>query len=305
MTARLRLWPAALALLVATPALAQFGGIFGGPPRPPANVPGGEYQQDERLPPRPTRRQPQQREEQEPPAPPLTRLPPDQQQQPAQRGQLPPPPTTATTQPASPMQTNPNAQAPAQPPLAGLPPGQRQPRGTPQQPNSDEVVVAPPKQKIVNQTAVFSGLDKITGRIISFDVAVDETVQFGALRLTPRACFTRPPSELPNTDSFIEVDEITLNGEVKRIFTGWMFAASPGLHGVEHPIYDVWLADCKSPQKVAEAPTPAAAEPEPQAEPAARPTRQQQPRQQRPNPPPQRAQPQQAPLPPPGAPRGY
>ena len=131
------------------------------------------------------------------------------------------------------------------------------------------MVVAPPKQRIVNQTAVFSGLDKITGRIISFDVTIDETVQFGALRLTPRACYTRPPSEMPNTDGFIEVDEITLQGEVKRIFTGWMFAASPGLHGIEHPIYDVWLTDCKSdnPQVVSTEPTPAAAQPAPPAPP--------------------------------------
>jgi len=99
--------------------------------------------------------------------------------------------------------------------------------------------------KIKNPTAVFSGLDKITGRIVSFEVAVDETVQFGALQLTPRVCFTRPPTESPNTTSFIEVDEVTLEGKYRRIFTGWMFAASPGLHGVEHPVYDVWLVDCK------------------------------------------------------------
>ena len=70
-------------------------------------------------------------------------------------------------------------------------------------------------------------------------------MQFGALQVTPRVCYTRPPTETPNTDAFIEVDEITLQGEIKRIFTGWMFAASPGLHAIEHPIYDVWLADCK------------------------------------------------------------
>ena len=104
---------------------------------------------------------------------------------------------------------------------------------------------------------MFSGLDKITGRIISFDVAIGETVQFGALRLTPRACYTRPPTETPNTDGFVEIDEITLQGEVKRIFTGWMFTASPGLHGVEHPIYDVWLTDCKK-----EAPTVAETKPQ-------------------------------------------
>ena len=99
--------------------------------------------------------------------------------------------------------------------------------------------------KIKNPTAVFSGLDKITGRIISFEVAVDETVQFGALQLTPKMCFTRPPTENPNTTGFVEVDEVTLDNKYRRIFNGWMFASSPGLHGIEHAIYDVWLTDCK------------------------------------------------------------
>ena len=99
--------------------------------------------------------------------------------------------------------------------------------------------------KIKNTTAVFSGLDKITGRIISFEVAVDETVQFGALQLTPRVCYTRPQTESPNTTVFVEVDEVTLENKYRRIFTGWMFASSPGLHGIEHAVYDIWLTDCK------------------------------------------------------------
>jgi len=156
--------------------------------------------------------------------------------------------------------------------LPGLPPGVRQPTGTPQQPGAqqpanaatqpnDEIVVEPPPQRIANPTAVFSGLDKITGRTISFEVAINETVQFGALQVTPRVCYSRPPTESPNTDSFVEVDEVTLQGEVKRIFTGWMFAASPGLHAVEHPIYDVWLTDCKNPVVAVTAPPPEAAPP--------------------------------------------
>jgi len=100
-------------------------------------------------------------------------------------------------------------------------------------------------EKITNPVAVFAGLDKITGRIISFDVYVDETVRFGALQVTPRVCYTRPPTEEPRTDAFIEVDEITLNRKVQRIFMGWMFAASPGLNAVDHAVYDVWLTDCK------------------------------------------------------------
>ena len=98
--------------------------------------------------------------------------------------------------------------------------------------------------KIKHPTAVFAGLDKITGRIIAFDVAIDETVQFGTLQITPRACYTRPPTEAPLTLGFAEVDEVTTTNEFKRIFSGWMFAASPGLHGVEHPVYDVWVTDC-------------------------------------------------------------
>lgn len=105
--------------------------------------------------------------------------------------------------------------------------------------------------KIENPVAVFSGLDKITGRIISFDVYIGETVQFGALQVTPRQCNTRPETEAPQTTAFVEVDEITLNNEVRRIFTGWMFAASPGLHAVEHAVYDVWLTDCKQSSDVA------------------------------------------------------
>ncbi len=114
---------------------------------------------------------------------------------------------------------------------------------------------------IRHPTAVFAGLDKTTGRIINFDVAIDETVQFGTLQVTPRVCNTRPQTEAPQTTSFVEVDEqlakpdqkrvqgvavrTDSKPEAKRIFSGWMFAASPGLHGVEHPVYDVWLVDCK------------------------------------------------------------
>lgn len=100
--------------------------------------------------------------------------------------------------------------------------------------------------KIANPIAVFAGLDKITARITAFEVPVGDTVQFGALRVTPRVCYTRPPTEPPQTTAFVEVDEIKLNNDISRIFTGWMFASSPGLHAVEHPVFDVWLTDCKT-----------------------------------------------------------
>ncbi len=106
-------------------------------------------------------------------------------------------------------------------------------------------VVPARAERAQNPVAEFSGIDKITGRIITFDVYIDETVQFGALQITPRVCWTRPPTEAPQTTSFTEVDEVTFNNEYRRIFTGWMYADSPGLNAVEHAVYDVWLKSCK------------------------------------------------------------
>jgi hypothetical protein len=106
-------------------------------------------------------------------------------------------------------------------------------------------------EKIANKVAVFSGLDKITGRIITFDAHIGETVQFGMLQVAPKVCYSRPETEAAATDAFVEVDEVTLDNHIKRIFNGWMFAASPGLNAVEHPVYDVWLSDCRMDSDVA------------------------------------------------------
>ena len=301
---------AATAISLAPPARAQIGNIFSDPPpRPPGNVPRGA------PPPLPD-------DEEEVPELPQGRLLPTPNR--PLPGQGVPAPGTVQSQPLAPppgttvipQDTPPAiAVAPPQPgqgvavappganALPGLPPGQRQPKGVPQSPATlqpgDEVVSEPPAQKIVNKKASFSGLDKVTGRIINFDEDIGETVQFGALRVKTDACYTRPATEAANTDAFVEVDEITLQGEVKRIFSGWMFAASPGLHGVEHPIYDIWLTDCKGPETtlVNAAPTEP---PKPAAPPPAQkraPTKQAQ----RPPPPPQF---QQQPQPPPQQPGG-
>jgi hypothetical protein len=275
----------ASAIAPAPPARAQIGSIFSDrAPRPPGNVPRGA---------------PPPEDEEEVPELPQGRLLPTPNR--PLPGQGVPPPGAVQSQPlapppgaaAVPQDTTPGvAVAPPGPnPLPGLPPGQRQPKGVPQTPATlqpgDEVVSEPPVQKIANKKASFSGLDKITGRIINFDEDIGETVQFGALRVKTDACYTRPATEAANTDAFVEVDEITLQGEVKRIFSGWMFAASPGLHGVEHPIYDIWLADCKNPETtvVSAQPDPAKSSPSAQKRPPAQP--QPQPKQPpRPSPPP-------------------
>lgn len=103
--------------------------------------------------------------------------------------------------------------------------------------------------RVSTPIAEFIGLDKITGRIISFDVYIDETVQFGSLLVTPRVCYMRTPEEPPQTSAFVEVEEILAVGEgreIKRIFSRWMFAESPALGAIDHPVYDVWLTSCKT-----------------------------------------------------------
>ena len=128
-------------------------------------------------------------------------------------------------------------------------------------------MLAPPAQadRIENQMAVFAALDKVTARISKLEVPLGQTVQFGALKVTPRACYSRPPTDAPKTTSFVEVEEILLDGKQKPLFSGWMFAESPGLNAVEHPVFDVWLTDCQKPTRtvatgVARGPSPAGAE---------------------------------------------
>jgi hypothetical protein len=260
---------AGIAVAGGSGAFAQFGSIFGDPPpRPPGSVGPGSAPDRQPLPP-----PPQQNPTQSYPSGPFGR----------------PQPQSYPSGSSGGAQSQPLPPPGAAPRPARVPP---QPADTSVQPG-DEVIAAPPAQKIVNPQAVFSGLDKITGRIINFDVAIGETVQFGALQLTTRACYTRPLTETANTDAFVEVDEVTLQGEVKRIFTGWMFASSPGLHAVEHPIYDLWLTDCKGGAQTVAAdagePPPRAAAPQQKRAPQAKQQPQQQ--QQRRPPPPQQSYP--------------
>ena len=102
-------------------------------------------------------------------------------------------------------------------------------------------------ERIANPIAVFNGLDKITGITTTFEVEIGKQKQFGGLVVQPQVCYSRPVTEEPKTTSFVAVDEIAADNTRKTIFSGWMFAESPGLNAVEHPIYDVWLTACRDP----------------------------------------------------------
>ena len=98
--------------------------------------------------------------------------------------------------------------------------------------------------------AVLQGLDKTTARVSTVEAPLDKSVRFGTLVITARACNKKPPEEPPNTTAFLEIDEARAQGQastdVRHLFSGWMFAQSPALSTLEHPVYDVTVLDCKT-----------------------------------------------------------
>jgi hypothetical protein len=92
--------------------------------------------------------------------------------------------------------------------------------------------------------AMLQGLDKVTARISTFPVSTDEEVRFGTLSIRVRACHKTPPTEPPESTAFLEITDIRPGDEPVQLFSGWMFASSPALSALEHPVYDVWVVDC-------------------------------------------------------------
>ena len=95
------------------------------------------------------------------------------------------------------------------------------------------------------ESAVLQGLDKTTARISTFDAPVGEAVRFGTLEILARRCHKTPPEEPPESTAFIEIVDVRPDSEAIKVFTGWMFASSPAVSALEHPVYDVWVVDCK------------------------------------------------------------
>ena len=108
------------------------------------------------------------------------------------------------------------------------------------------LIAAAPAAAADGRVAVLQALDKITARISTFEAPVGRPVGFGTLRIVSRYCRKRPPEEPPETTAFLEIDEVSRDGPALRLFSGWMFASSPALAGLEHPVYDVWVLDCRT-----------------------------------------------------------
>lgn len=112
---------------------------------------------------------------------------------------------------------------------------------------------------IVGDTVVLQGLDKVTARVSTFEARIGETVRFGTLEIRPRYCERAPPEEPPESAVFLDIYEARSGEERVDLFHGWMFASSPALNPLEHPVYDVWVLECKQTQ--ADGPPAAPADP--------------------------------------------
>jgi hypothetical protein len=95
-------------------------------------------------------------------------------------------------------------------------------------------------------TLMLRGLDKITGRPTIIVAPIGKPVTFATLTITARYCYSTPPSETPETAAFVQIDDHRPDQSQKRVFSGWMYASSPGLNGMEHPLYDVWVINCSN-----------------------------------------------------------
>jgi hypothetical protein len=101
------------------------------------------------------------------------------------------------------------------------------------------------------RVAVLQGLDKVTARVSTIRAPLDQPTQFGTLEVVPRTCRETPPTEPPESAAFLQIRELPpasdANGAPVDLFSGWMFASSPAVSALEHPVYDIWVIDCADP----------------------------------------------------------
>jgi len=97
---------------------------------------------------------------------------------------------------------------------------------------------------LVGTGALLQGLDKVTARISTFEAPLDTPVRFGTLEITVHRCLKHSPEEPPESAALMEIREIRPGEPPVSLFKGWMFASSPALNALQHPVYDVWVKDC-------------------------------------------------------------
>ncbi len=118
------------------------------------------------------------------------------------------------------------------------------------------VLIAAPAIADPFDVAVLQGLDKVTARVSTIEAPVGQTVRFGTLEIIARTCDKRPPEETPESAAFLDIWEVRRGEPAVSLFRGWMFASSPALSAMQHPVYDVWVLDCRNSESSSDSSTP-------------------------------------------------
>jgi hypothetical protein len=99
---------------------------------------------------------------------------------------------------------------------------------------------------VQTDSVVLGGLDKVSGQVNTFKVAVGEVAHFGSLDIIVRTCVTHPPEEKPENAAFLEITQHVPKEKPVQAFTGWMFSSNPAISAMDNPIYDVWVLGCEN-----------------------------------------------------------
>jgi hypothetical protein len=109
-----------------------------------------------------------------------------------------------------------------------------------------DTAAPPPAPPQGGTQLLLRGLDKITGRPTNIPAPIGKPVHFATLTITARYCYSTPASETPETTAFVQIEDHRPDQPGQSVFSGWMYGSTPGLNGVEHPLYDVWVISCNN-----------------------------------------------------------
>ena len=107
-------------------------------------------------------------------------------------------------------------------------------------------LAAPDEDGITMDTIVLGALDKVTARANTLKGLVGMPVKFGTLKIVAQTCIMTPPEDPPESAAFMEIYQVQEGEEEDEVFSGWMFASSPALSALDHPVYDVWVLGCEN-----------------------------------------------------------
>ena len=147
----------------------------------------------------------------------------------------------------------PEAEVPLEPALPPEAPPAVEPMAPP-----PEVIDPEPSRGVAPQAlgVILGGIDKVAARTAKFEINLRQQVVYNTLIIRAYACKARPPEEPPESAAFLEILERKPDGTTQKLFSGWMFASSPALNALEHPVYDVWVVGCKTAPAANTSPVP-------------------------------------------------